>query len=257
MKKILTLFLFSVLISACSEDIDDNIAPAPTSANVSFNFTHNWDGTAINSTNLTTEIVTNENGEVMSMARIRYLISRMELVNSNGITYSFDGYKFTDLSDELTYGFTPVDNNIPTGTYTLKFIWGFNESDNIDGAYLDLNSASWNWPTMLGGGYHFMQFDGMYNVDTTVPAPFNYHNGTARVSIGVFEQNYAEIELTSEIVITNNATIEVKMDISEFFKNPNTWDLNILDTPLMPNYIAQKMMQENVATVFSVGTITQ
>ena len=58
-------------------------------------------------------------------------------------------------------------------------------------------------------------------------------------------------------MITNNATIEVKMNIAEFFKNPNTWDLNVLDTPLMPNYTAQKMMQENVMSVFSLGEITQ
>lgn len=257
MKQFFALMLVTLFVFACSEDNDDNIAPAPTSANVSFNFTHNWDGTAINNTNLTTEIVTNEHGEEMSMARFRYLVSRLELTHSNGQTYEFDGYKFTDLSNDSTYNFTPENNTIPTGTYTLKFIWGFNEEDNIDGAYADLNSASWNWPAMLGGGYHFLQFDGLYNVDTTAPSPFNYHNGTARVSTGVFEQNFAEINLTTEITITNNAVIEVEMNIAEFFKNPNTWDLNILDTPLMPNYTAQKMMQENVATVFSVGSITQ
>ncbi|WP_250433344.1 MbnP family protein [Hanstruepera flava] len=257
MKKILTIIAVSFAFLACSEDNDDNIIPAPSQVNVSFNFTHNWDNTLINSSNLTTEIVTNEHGEEMSMARIRYLVSRLELTHSNGQTYLFDGYKFTDLSDETTYNFTPENNTIPTGTYTLKFIWGFNETDNVDGAYADLNSASWNWPAMLGGGYHFLQFDGMYNVNTTAPAPFNYHNGTARVSTGVFEQNYAIIDLSTEIVISNNAVIEVKMNIAEFFKNPNTWDLNVLDTPLMPNYTAQKMMQENVSTVFSVGTVTQ
>lgn len=257
MKKILTLLVIAIAFFACSEDNDDNITQAPSAADVSFSFTHNWDETAINSTNLTSEIVTNEHGEVMSMARIRYLVSRLELVSSDGQSYLFDGYKFTDLSDENTYDFTPENNNIPTGTYTLKFIWGFNETDNIDGAYPDLNSASWNWPAMLGGGYHFLQFDGMYNVDTTAPAPFNYHNGTARDSMGDFEQNYAVIDLTTEINISNNAVIEVEMNIAEFFKNPNTWDLNVLDTPLMPNYMAQKMMQENVSSVFSVGTITQ
>jgi uncharacterized protein YndB with AHSA1/START domain len=257
MKKILALLSFVLLFIACSEDKDDNILPAPTNANISFTFSHEWDGTTINSTNLQTEIVTNEHGEDMSMSRIRYLISRLELVDENGGSYLFDGYKFTDLQDETTYSFTPVNNNIPTGNYTLKFIWGFNETDNIDGAYLDLNSASWNWPAMLGGGYHFLQFDGQYNVDTTTPSPFNFHNGTARVSDGVFEQNFAEINLSTPITITNNATIEVRMNIAEFFKNPNTWDLNVLDTPLMPNYDAQKMMQENVISVFTIGNITQ
>ncbi|PNQ74992.1 hypothetical protein C1T31_02325 [Hanstruepera neustonica] len=256
MKKIFSLIVMLLLILNCSEDKDDNLSLVNMS-NVSFSFTHDWDGTLINSSNLQTEIVTNEHGEEISMTRIRYLISRFELVNDNGDSYLFDGYKFTDLEDETTYNFTPTNNSIPIGNYTLRFIWGFNEADNVDGAYLDLNSASWNWPAMLGGGYHFLQFDGMYNVDTTAPSPFNYHNGTARVSDGVFEQNFALIQLSTPITITNNANIEVKMNISEFFKNPNTWDLNVLDTPLMPNYDAQKMMQENVLSVFSIGSITQ
>lgn len=243
----------ALALTSCGEDMDDN---ALSNANINFKFSHTWDNTLINSSNLTTQTLTNENGENINITRIRYLISKLQLVNSSGTTFTFDGYKFTDLENEDTYNFTPENNSIPTGTYTLKFVWGFNEEDNIDGAYLDLNSASWNWPAMLGGGYHFLQFDGMYNVDTT-PSPFNYHNGTARVSVGNFEQNFAIIELETPLNITKNATINVNMNISEFFKNPNTWDLNVLDTPLMPNYNAQKMMQENVMSVFNVEGITQ
>ena len=243
----------ALALTSCGEDMDDN---ALSNANINFKFSHTWDNTLINSSNLTTQTLTNENGENINITHIRYLISKLQLVNSSGTTFTFDGYKFTDLENENTYNFTPENNSIPTGTYTLKFVWGFNEEDNIDGDYLDLNSASWNWPAMLGGGYHFLQFDGMYNVDTT-PSPFNYHNGTARVSVGNFEQNFAIIELETPLNITKNATINVNMNISEFFKNPNTWDLNVLDTPLMPNYNAQKMMQENVMSVFNVEGITQ
>lgn len=251
--QLITVLALSLLALAC-EDNDDNQAQLE----VSFAFTHNWDGTVINDQNLMSTTVTNQNGETMEFSRLRYLVSRFELVSQNGVTYSFDGYKFTDLSDPQTYNFTPMNNTIPSGNYTLRFVWGFNEADNIDGGYVDLNSASWNWPPMLGGGYHFLQFDGFYNVNTS-SAPFNFHNGTARASTNpdVFEQNFAVIELPNNITITNNAVIEVEMNIAEFFKNPHQWDLNVLDTPLMPNYMAQKMMQDNVETVFSLGTITQ
>jgi len=257
MKKILILLITISAIFSCSEDADDNTI-LENNASVNFKFTHHWDGMTLNNSNFQNLELTNQNGEIINIDRIRYLISHVELLNTDtGFRYVFDGYKFTDLSDEDTYNFTPEVNAIPTGSYTLKFVWGFNEEDNIDGAYPDLNSVSWNWPAMLGGGYHFLQFDGLYNVDTTNPSSFNYHNGTARVSDGVFEQNFAVIELSESFMITNNATIEVKMNIAEFFKNPNTWDLNVLDTPLMPNYTAQKMMQENVMSVFSLGEIIQ
>ena len=194
----------------------------------------------------------------MNFTRIRYLISRIELINvENGSTFLFDGYKFTDLSNPLTYDFAPVNGSSPTGSYRLKFIWGFNEEDNIDGAYPDLNSASWNWPSPLGGGYHFLQMDGQYNINST-PSNYNYHNGTARLSDDppTFEQNFREISFDDIIDISSDTSIEIIMNFAEFFNNPHTWDLNTLDTPLMPNYMAQKMMQDNVGTVFSLGEIT-
>ncbi len=254
MKKIFVLFTLLIVTLSCHEDFDDNSVLTPK---VDFNFTHNWDDTAINSSNLETETVTNANGEVINISSIRYLVSSFQLTNLAGETYSFEGYNLTDLAIEDSYNFIPEINNIPTGTYTLKFVWGFNEEDNIDGQYQDLNTANWSWPEMLGGGYHFLQFDGMYNVDTTNPLPFNFHNGTARVSEGVFEQNFAVIQLDTPITITNNTTIEVKMNLAELFTNPNTWDLNVLDTDLMPNYQAQKMMQQNIMSVFSIGEIAQ
>jgi hypothetical protein len=46
------------------------------------------------------------------------------------------------------------------------------------------------------------------------------------------------------------------MNIAEWFTNPNTWDLNILNTVLMPNFEAQKQMSANGKNVFRVGEIT-
>ena len=48
------------------------------------------------------------------------------------------------------------------------------------------------------------------------------------------------------------------MNVDEWFKNPNQWDLNTWYTVLMPNFEAQKDMSENgAAGVFSLGTVTQ
>ena len=64
---------------------------------------------------------------------------------------------------------------MPVGDYKLSFVFGFTDTENVDGSYPDLNTASFNVPGMLGGGYHFMQFDGKYRDITSVEAPFNYH----------------------------------------------------------------------------------
>ena len=47
------------------------------------------------------------------------------------------------------------------------------------------------------------------------------------------------------------------MDVSEWFKNPNTWDLNEYDVNLMVNYDVQLLMNQNGSSVFDLVSITQ
>jgi len=250
MKKIVFLLALSFAFISCNSD-DDN--PTPLNVDLIFNFTQNWDGTNVTNSDLDNTVYTTEMGHELKIARIRYLISRITLTNSNGTVYNVDGHNLTDMSDVATSTFDP-GMQIPAGDYTVSFVVGFNEEDNVNAAYDDLNSVLWNWPAMLGGGYHFMQFDGMYDVNSGSPLPFNYHYGTARVSPDVFEQNFYTADLQNTISVTENDTVEIQMNISEWFKNPYTWDLDVYNTPLMPNYDAQKLMQQNAATVFSVTT---
>jgi hypothetical protein len=258
MKRIIALALILTLLISCKTD-DDNgpiCCVQPIATKVIFNFSQNWDGDTVNSSDFNTTQYTNANGEILTISRIRYLLSHFELVNANGESFPLNGYNLVDMSKPYTLSFeTNYDNNsiIPNGIYTLKLVYGFNEEENIDGAYPDLNSVSWNWPTMLGGGYHFLQFDGMFNVDTAIPSPFNYHNGTAKVSDNVFEQNFVAFEFSTEIHIQSGSpVIDIKMNLAELFKNPIIWDLNTYSTSLMPNYDAQKMMQQNIGSVFTI-----
>ena len=47
------------------------------------------------------------------------------------------------------------------------------------------------------------------------------------------------------------------MNIAEWFKNPNIWDLNQRNTVLMPNFEAQLLMSQNGKSVFSLGDPSQ
>ncbi len=248
MKKLSLLLIFSFLFIACGSD-DNNDTPAEVAVNL--RFSQIFDELTVTSLNLSTTVYVNEMNQELNISRLRYLLSRLELTSSSGEAFSVSPYHLVDISRAETLNLN-TNVTIPEGEYTLSFVYGFNEEDNQDGAYSDLNSVSWNWPQMLGGGYHFLQMDGQYNVNTE-PAPYNFHNGTARVSEGVFEQNFVVFDLPNTLIITENSTINIQMNIAEWFRNPNTWDLNVLNTPLMPNYEAQKLMQQNAATVFSAS----
>ena len=247
MKKIVFLFAISFAFIACNSD-DDN---TPANVDLVLNFTQNWDGTNVSSGDIDATVFTNEMGHELKIARIRYLLSRITLTHTDGTVYNVSDYNLIDLSIASTFTYD-TGMQIPEGSYTVSFVHGFNEADNITAEYNDLNTVSWNWPDMLGGGYHFLQFDGMYDVNTASPMPFNYHNGTARVNPGEFEQNFVNIAPANTINISGNGVVEIQMNIAEWFKNPYTWDLDVYNTPLMPNYEAQKLMQQNAASVYSV-----
>ncbi len=251
-KYILIAFVISTILS-CNNDDDSDCCPQPTITNLSFSFTHNWDGQDVSANDIDNTSFTNENGEVISISRFRYLLSHFVLVNSEGNRTTMPEYQLVDLSDAETLSLSIENLSLEPGYYNLEFVYGFNEEDNTDGAYTDLNAASWNWPEMLGGGYHFMQFDGLYNVDTDIPMPFNYHNGTAKISEDEFQQNFINFVSSTTIALVNSTNIEIKLNISELFKNPNTWDLNQYNTELMPNYDAQILMHQNIANAFIIG----
>lgn len=277
-----TLLLFSLLIflaanmSSCKKkegctdpaainydpDADKNDGsctydtPVASTAKLTFTFSHNFDGTSVTASNFDSIQYTNLNGEQLSISKLRYLISDVRLYKTNGDSIVIEGYQFVDLTNSTSLTYTPT-NNIPFGTYTgISFNFGFDSLDNISNDYPDLNIATWNWPDMLGGGYHFMQLEGKYINTSASVVNYAYHHGTAKVSAGVFEQNYFKADLGG-ITLSSNAAIEIKMNIAEWFKNPNTWDLNTYFAMLMPNYNAQIMMKQNGPSVFSLGTVTQ
>ena len=238
-------------------DRDDNSCTYDdvTHSKITFNFTHNFDGVAVTNSNFNQFDFTNEFGDTLSISKLRYLISKIRLHKSNGDSVLIDGYNLVDVTNatNLSYA-TTVD--VPVGTYTsVSFNFGFDSLDNLEN-YIDLNSVSWNWPAMLGGGYHFMQMEGKYKHQGN-DSIYAYHHGTARVSMGVFEQNFFNAHIGGVTLSKENVTMEIKMNISEWYKNPNTWDLNALHAPLMPDYNAQIMMRENGPSVFSLGDVTQ
>ena len=252
MKQYIVLFL-SIFFFSCSSDSDELIKEV----NVKINFTQNWDGASFEKSDLSNTELTNKLGTKLTIDKLRYLVSKITLTNAADKATIFEGYKLIDLSDEESLVFSP-SLKITEGNYSLAITFGFNNDDNIDGAYADLNTASWNVPMMLGGGYHFMQIDGKYLNNSAAQTSFNYH------TIRAYNTSTNETEDTSFVVslgnvnIKSDANIEVKMNIAEWLKNPNNWDLNEKNTNLMMDYDAQKQMSANGKSgVFSLGTISQ
>lgn len=251
MKKLLILLLLATTIFACKNDDSEDETFTPK-----FKFTFNWNGDPINLADFNDIKYTNENGEELSITRMRYLLSNIILTNSNDNETNVAAYNLVDLTEGLGLDLTS-STQLDAGEYkAVKFTFGFNETDNTSQAYSDLNIVGWNWPEMLGDGYHFMQYEGLFLDSNNEQQIYNLHMGTKRVSTNpnVFEANHFSVvaNLPTGTNLNSDSEIEIKMNVAEWFKSPNLWDLNVLSFPLMPNPTAQQMMHENGASVFSV-----
>jgi hypothetical protein len=243
MKNVLTFLCLSIFIlSSCSSE-DENI-------NITLNFTHNWDGVAITDKDLNQLKFKNAKGEKVSIENLRYLISNISLVDAKN-------YHLVNFNENT--GTSINISDLTEGTHALSFRFGFSDEDNTDGIYQDLNSVSFNVPGMLGGGYHYMQFDGKYINNKDEEAGFNYHTIRAVDKTDPdnlkFKDTSFEVNLGT-ISVLNDMNVEVKVNLAEWFKNPNTWVLNELNTVLMPNFEAQNKMSANGKGVFSLGEVT-
>ncbi|MAD97487.1 MAG: hypothetical protein CMB99_09205 [Flavobacteriaceae bacterium] len=252
MRRIFTLFFMAIAFANCN-DLD-----ADNEAQVTIQFTHNWDGFVVDDTTFNSFQFQTANGENVSIERLRYVVSQLELVGNRNNNVLTQDYNLVDVGNGT--GLQLSSSNVITGDYQLRFRFGLADADNQDGVYQDLNVASFNVPTMLGGGYHYMQFDGKYKDANNQDANFNYHviraANVSNPSSPVFLDTSFTVDLGT-ITIRNDAVIEVEMNVAEWFVNPNTWDLNVLNTVLMPNFNAQLLMSQNGKSVFSLGPVTQ
>ncbi|MDO6595612.1 hypothetical protein Q4512_01725 [Oceanihabitans sp. 2_MG-2023] len=257
MKKILALALLTFLSFSCSEDNGNN---SNEDVSATFSFSHNWDGAEVNNTEFNTIQFTNANGEQMSIEKLRYLISNIRLEKADGETLYTSGHFLVDVTNDVNLVFQPY-TAIPKGDYTnVIFTFGFNTEDNYSQTYTDLNAASWNVPDMLGGGYHYMQLEGKFIDNTDTETGYAYHAIRAVDNsdpIGLlFQDTFIDVEL-GPVSISKDLTFNIDMNIAEWFKNPNLWDLNTLHNMMMPNFNAQITMFQNGQNVFSLNEITE
>jgi len=244
MKKISALLFLVILLFCSCDKEEENIS-------LTLKFTHNWNGVPITNQDFNTFKFTTANGENISIERLRYLISNISLAEE-----SANNHFLIDVGKNAE-NLIPI-KDVLSNNNKLTFTFGLRNSENIDGSYQDLNSVNFNVPGMLGGGYHYMQFDGKYKDTNNQDANFNYHVIRAVDTSDPTNLKFEDTSFTVDlgiIEIKNNTTIEISMNIGEWFTNPNTWDLNVLNTVLMPNFEAQKQMSANGKTVFRVGEI--
>jgi hypothetical protein len=259
------IMLFALLYAGCKPQTVD---PEEDKANISFVFHHYVDG---NPVKYDTLMYVNEAGNEYMINEIQYFISDVKLYHEDGSVILLDEwddiyYVDVDIPSTLTW---KVFDDLPVGNYSsISFTFGINEVKNQSFMYVNPPERDMFWPTFLGGGYHYMKINGKWKAKpSNMITPIDFHLGIGQIyagdvivvdSITAFVQNYFDVSLASSsfsLAKDEVKEIHLRMDIEEWFKNPNTINFDSVGGYIMQNQDAMGRAKENGHNVFSIQTI--
>ena len=245
MKKLIgILILATLLFSACDKD------PEAGAVTVSLQHTVGTEALVLNEMNYETNA-----GHPFSIARLKYYVSDFTFHNTNGDDYTKEMYHLYEEGREETRDFS--FNDVPGGTYDkITFTFGLDAEKNVDdGLDNTVDNQNMIWPIPGDHGYHYMKYEGRYDsLATGVIKNFNTHLGATQNNQNFF---VVTLDLPNKINVDNNAwTIDLNMDLLEWYQNPNDYDFVEFGQMIMMNQTAQALLRENGQSVFSIAAIS-
>lgn len=258
---IITVFSFIILSCSSNEDIYEG------DTTVTINFHHYWGDTEINTSDYENTTYITENLDVVTIESVKYILSDIYIQNGNDAVTALTDYLFINPKEDQNLIFS-TQNLLNDGTFDLYFRFGFSDDDNIDDAYPELDAENFNLPDGFGGGYYYMQFDGQFYAngtdtdttitDTTTLTDFEYYTARDVEFAGTDSATFGDTSFTvhlSDVSVSNKSgIIDVKVDLSQWFTDTHTWILTDWYIDLLSNSPAQKAMNQNGDSVFSILT---
>lgn len=191
----------------------------------------------------------NDLGQSFQITKFKYYITNIQLINVNGEQYSCRGSFLID--EDYPESKTIVLNEIPEGSYTkLSFLLGVDSAHNCSGAQSgDLDPAKgmfWVWNT----GYIFLKIEGKTSASTAPANLFEYHIGGYKAPENSIRLIHLSIENHLLIEKNKSATLQLKVNAAEIFKNPNTLDFSKM--PSVVDTKNAKLVADNYSDIFSI-----
>jgi len=238
--KHITIFLTVVLLTlnSCTKE--------PAKVNV--NFTHQIDGENLE---LYTIDYENEFGHSYNIQLLRYIVSKIELIDDKGVSHELDDFHYVDIETSSTLSLAK-SMKIPVGDYqSIQFTFGLDEEMNISNSHLaEPVHGAMAWPDQMGGGYHYMRMEGAYTaLDETQHFYLTHTGATAGVARHI---NYS-LPIDLNTCEEQEYQINLSMNLNAWYSNPNTYNFEVFDDGIMGNLAAQQLLHENGVNVFSVG----
>ena len=265
-QKIIFLSLLMLMVYSCTKQHSLEITPISYS-NLIFTFSHKVDGQSLK---FDTMLYHTSLGTSYEVTDLQYFISRVSLHSVNGKWHNInsgDGIHYTDARNNYSCSWW-VNDLLPAGTYdTVAFVFGLDEKQNTSGRFPDPPERDMFWPSVLGGGYHYMKMNLKWKSNNMeLSLPFMFHLGIGQVyppntinpdSIIGFVQNYFRVSLPCKLDLTTGGYHQVmlQMNIDRWFDGENAFDFAAYPNGIMQNQEGMFRACLNGRKAFSV-TIT-
>ena len=226
------------LLAACGDSDDDQ-------GEVTIHFNHTVSGAYLKHEDI---LYTNAADNEYGVTRLEYIVSDIALETAGGKRVELAEFHYRNAFVNATRS---VSAKVPGDEYTaLHFTFGIDGAKNETGALPSVDHFNnMAWPTPMGGGYHYMRMEGLFRTGDGEGA-FLTHTGPA----GGEDFSFAVSLPLSLTVSGDEWAITVVMDLNEWYDAPALYDFNDRGG-IMGNADAQLTLQDNGATVFSLGPI--
>ncbi len=252
-----TILLLSVTILSCSSDDEGTESLDGQSGNLVIKFDN-----GVGDQDFIFDVSYNKSSEESyKLSSVKYLVSNIELTNSDGTTFLYpvdDNAFIVDEADANAAGEIWITlENVPAADYTdISFGVGIDQERFLKGAdgqgdLLEIAQEKgmlWSWAT----GFRFIRLDGSFSNSTITDEALNIHMG----SVGTSLDNYREVslELPNTVLVREDATPElhVKADISVVFDGETSVVLADGYNQVHTDEVTTPIIANNIMGMFSV-----
>lgn len=241
-QRLIYVLFFGLFFASCKKKSASEIAvPDPAAQNsLNIQISYQVDGNALQFDQL--EYISLAKYPY-SVSKLNYYLSQLSLIKADSSLLRIKNYFYVDAQDPET---NDVQfNAVPAGNYVgLCFNIGLDSSQNKNNALEPLvENINMQWPEPMGGGYHFLKLEGYFS-DSSKTHGYAMHLGTNACLV--------KIKLLKAILVkeAENSDLKLRMDLSEWFRNPNTFDFVKDGNYIMGNAAAMKKVADNGKDVF-------
>ena len=229
------------MISGCKKD-DPTPDPVPTptpSITHRSEFVHGIDGVPLQFDSV---LYVNEAGHQYSVTRLQYYVSGIVLYGTGSTAdHSIAGPFYVDGRNTSSFEIA----RIPSGTYGgASLLLGLPPEMNTTNALPNtIENVGMAWPEPMGGGYHFMKFEGHF-INAGTATGYAMHLGR--------NENLPVCDVPGAFSISgSSAKLIFTFNLNEVFRSPHTYDLSAGNYS-MGSAALMALLRDNCADAFTL-----